>query len=162
MPLNMIAASGVLEHQVASHCRRLMLLFLARSIVSCGGAGDRTYTTVRPQWVVAVSTFICIEGLPGVALVCLRGASELATEASSTCVPLPPPRGGAPQPAVQKLVRAPQPVLAMEAALVHSYIALGSLTKSSAQNSRLLGASVLPKGNRVLVQGQERWQACGK
>ena len=77
MPLNMIAASGVLEHQVASHCRRLMLLFLARSIVSRGGAGDRTYTIVRPQWVVTVSTFICIEGIPGAAPVCLRGASEL-------------------------------------------------------------------------------------
>ena len=62
MPWNMIAASGVLEHQVASHCRRLMLLFLARSLGSCGGAGDRTYTTASPQWVVRFSSLICIEG----------------------------------------------------------------------------------------------------
>ena len=34
---------GVLEYQVASHCRRSMLLFLARSIASCGGAGERTF-----------------------------------------------------------------------------------------------------------------------
>ena len=39
-----------------------------------------------------------------------RGASQLATEASSTRVSSQPPSGGAPQPAVQELVRAPQPV----------------------------------------------------
>ena len=41
---------------------------------------------------------------------CTRGASQLATEASSTRVSSLPPSGGAPQPAIEELVRAPQPV----------------------------------------------------
>ena len=43
-----------------------------------------TCTTASPQWVVTFSIFICIEDFPAVASVCLRGASELTTEASST------------------------------------------------------------------------------
>ena len=37
-------------------------------------------------------------------------ASQLATEASSTRVSASPPGGGAPQPAIEELVRAPRPV----------------------------------------------------
>ena len=40
-----------------------------------------------------------------------RGASQLATEASSTRVSSLPPSGGAPQPAIEELVRAPQLVV---------------------------------------------------
>ena len=39
---------------------------------------------------------------------------------------------------MQKPVRAPQPVLAMETALEHSYTALGSVTKSSAKTADFL------------------------